>query len=276
MTIWLCIGYLLTHSLMVLFGRNRPRHFLRVVLLNTGLTAGFVGILFGGSLFLRLWLPVVFFWWAYRWSSRTLGTFHPLEFSLDPKILNLEGRFLGQPSLWWARRGNPWLIEVLHFFYFSYYLYTPVIGIVLYVDGRFREFEAMTFAVLLGYAVSYIFFAVTPVWGPRWALVKSGLLDPSEQQLQGYWFTRIINFIMYGGIALKGGAMPSAHSSTAIVFLVWSWVLWGGWGGIPATVIVTGMGVGSVYGRYHYVFDVLCGALLGAVCLWVAYGLLLA
>ena len=256
--------------MMVLFGRHRPDHSFRIVLLDFGLTALFIGILFVPSPFLRLWLPILLFWWAYSWSGHTLGAFHPQGFSLDRKIIRLEERFFGQPSLGWARRGNPWLTEILHFFYFTYYLYTPVLGIFLYREGRLREFEAMTLAVLLGYAVSYVFYAVTPAVGPRWALVETGLLDPSEQQLKGYWFTRVIHFIMYRGLALKGGALPSAHSSTGIVFLVWCWKLGGAWAGVPATVVFIGMGLGSVYGRYHYVSDILCGALLGAASLWLA------
>ena len=270
LTLWLCLAYLLAHSLMVLLGRERPGKLARILFVNLGWSACFLGGLLLDPPFWFLWLPVLFFWWAYRWSSHTLGAIHPADFSLDLKIIAWEERFLGQPSLWWARRGSPWITEIFHIFYFTYYLYTPVIGIYLCVEDRVREFEAMTFAVLLGYAVCYILFAVTPAVGPRWALVSAGLLDPSEQHLKGYWFTRIILFIMYRGVALKGGALPSAHSSTAVVFLAWCWKLWGLWGGVPALVIVAGMWIGSVYGRYHYVFDILLGALLGIACVALA------
>ncbi len=197
------------------------------------------------------------------------------EYSLDAKILGIEDRFLGQPSLWLARGKRTWRTELMHFFYFSYYLYTPILGVFLYLAGRFREFEAMAFAVLSAYAISCLFFALTPTVGPRWALVESGLLEESEQRLDGYGFTRLINFIMYRGTALKGGAMPSSHSSTAVVFLVWCWRVWGVWGGAPALIVVAGMWFGSVYGRYHYVLDILYGALLGLAAIWLADLLLL-
>ena len=86
----------------------------------------------------------------------------------------------------------------------------------------------------------------------------------------GYWLTDRMNSIMYGGMAHKGGAMPSAHSSTAVVFLIWCWRLWGIEGGLPATIAVGGMWIGSIYGRYHYVVDILVGALLGLLGVWVA------
>ena len=56
---------------------------------------------------------------------------------------------------------------------------------------------------------------------------------------------------------------------------VWCWRLWGVWGGAPALVVVAGMGLGSVYGRYHYVLDLVVGALLGLAAVWLADLLLL-
>ena len=277
--ICLAIAYLLIHSGMLLLASRRPQNSGRILAINLLLIAGFALLLLGttpqgqepaGLRFLRLWAPVIFFWWAYTWAGHTLHLFYPPDFSLDPLLIRLEGRWLGQPSLWWARYGSPWLTELFHGFYVSYYLYTPVLGIALYAQGRFREFEAMALAVMLGYAVGYSLSALIPVWGPRWGLVAAGLLETSEPKLRGYWITRAINSIMYGGIAHKGAAMPSTHSSTAVVFLVWCSRLWGIEGGILAGIIVVGMGVGSVYGRYHYVADVLCGAALGVLSIWIA------
>lgn len=268
--IWLCIIYLGIHSALVAFGRHRPRRFWLVMTVNAALAAAFVVISRWGAPFPRLWLPVAFFWAAYRWAELTLGAFHPPGFSWDVRIIPLERRLFGEASLAAARKAPRWVTEIFHFFYFTYYLYTPALGIFLYVQGRFREFEAMTFAVLFGYLVSYIFYSLTPVAGPRWALVDAGLLQPSEQRLPGYWFTRFFNVLMYSKVPLKGGAMPSAHSSTGIVFFAWCWQLWGTWGAIVAAVTVAGMWLGSVYGRYHYVLDILCGAAIGALSLWLA------
>ena len=274
-SIWLSVAYLLAHSLLLVLGRQRPERLTRLLLANAALIVGLLLVSLSDNLLLRLWSPILFFWWAYKWAGHTLNSIHPPEYSLDERILRLEDKILGQPSLWWARGKRPWLTELMHSFYFSYYLYTPILGVFLYLAGRFREFESMVFAVLSAYAISYLFFAVTPTLGPRWALVESSFLDESEQRLDGYAFTRLINYIMYRGPALKGGAMPSSHSSTAVVFLVWCWRVWGVWGGAPALVVVVGMWFSSVYGRYHYVLDVIVGALLGLAAVWLADWLLL-
>ncbi|MCZ6485050.1 MAG: phosphatase PAP2 family protein [Acidobacteria bacterium] len=282
--ICLAIAYLSVHSGMVLLGWRRAQGLKRILSTNLLLIACFVALLLGATSewrssgwlrFLRLWSPVIFFWWAYLWAGHTLHLFYPPGVSFDSVIIRWEKRFLGQPSLWWARNGSRWLTEVLHFFYASYYFYTPVLGIYLYAQGRFNEFEAMTFAVMLGYAVGYSLSPIFPVWGPRWGLVAAGLLESSQQKLRGYWVTHSINFIMYGGTAHKGAAMPSGHSSTAVVFLFWCYHLWGLWVGIPASIVVLAMGAGSVYGRYHYIADILCGAALGALSVWFADWLIL-
>lgn len=277
--IWLAIAYLLIHSGMVLLARCRPESCGRILVTNLLLIAGFLILLAGsatdrrelaGLHLLRLWAPVLFFWWAYTWAGHTLQLFYSPDHSLDPLLIRLEDRWLGQPSLWWARSGTPAVTELFHWFYVSYYLYTPVLGIYLYGQGRFLEFEAMAFAVILGYAIGYSLSALITVWGPRWALAEKGLLESREQKMQGYWITRSVNSIMYGGAAHKGAAMPSTHSSTAVVFFVWCLRLWGIEGAILAGIIVVGMGLGSVYGRYHYVVDVLSGAVLGIFSVWIA------
>jgi hypothetical protein len=88
----------------------------------------------------------------------------------------------------------------MHLFYASYYAYTPILGIYLYDQKRFLEFETVSFAVLFGYVVSYTFFALTPVVGPRWSLVQEGFLSSTEQRLEGYWITSFMNRIMYQGL----------------------------------------------------------------------------
>ncbi len=282
--IYLAIAYLLIHSGMILLATHRLRSSGRILLTNLLLIAWFAILLLAATPawqelawlgLLRLWAPMIFFWWAYKWAGHTLHLFYPSDLSLDPLLIRLENRWLGQPSLGWARYGSPWLTELFHGFYLSYYLYTPALGTYLYAQGRHREFEAMVFAVMLGYALGYSLSALIPVWGPRWGLVAAGLLKSSEQKLQGYWVTRFTHAIMYGGIAHKGAAMPSMHSSTAVVFLFWCSRLGGLEGGVLAGIVVVGMAVGSVYGRYHYVADVLCGVALGVLNVWIADRLIL-
>lgn len=276
---YLALAYLLISSGITALAPRPPRRRGRILAINFLLVACFVALLVlteglqetgsEWSRFFQLWAPVIFFWWAYKWAGNTLHLFYPEDFSWDSALIHFERKYLGLPSLGWAKRGSRGLTELLHFFYATYYLYTPALGVYLYAQADFSRFESMAVAVLLGYAISYLLFSFLPVWGPRWALVEAGLLESSEQQLRGYGLTRVINYVMYQGIAHKGGAMPSSHTSTAVVFLFWSARLWGFWGGVTAGVIVVGMGIGAIYGRYHYVSDIAAGMILGVFTLWV-------
>lgn len=276
----LALAYVAVHACFLLTARHPParrRNWLAVDLL---LAAGLSGLLWyghgstaGGRPLhpaLRLWGPVIFYWWAYTWAGRVLHVFHAPQESWDGALIGWEGRLLGQPSLWMARHGGRPGVEIMQLFYASYYLYTPVMGVALHLRGRFESFESMSFAVLLGYLVSYSCYTLMPVWGPRWGLVKAGLLQAEEQILRGYAVSAALNRLMYGGLAHKGGAMPSGHASTAIIFAVWCGRLWG-WEGLAAGwFIALGMMAASVFGRYHYVADVTAGALLGWLSLLCA------
>lgn len=276
----LALVYIAGHLIIVLTARRRLPSKNLLVATDLALALLFLGLLWGvpsygedppwGALFARLWAPILFFWWGYTWAGKILHAFYPPEFSIDRRFMGWEAKLFKQPSLWLAQGQRRWLTELMHFFYASYYLYTPILGIYLHSQQRFNEFEAMSSAVLIGYATSYLLFTLIPLWGPRWGLLETGQLDSSTQILKGYWLTAQMNRVMYEGPAHKGGAMPSSHSSTAVVFLIWSWRLWGAEGGVLAGVLVAGMWIGSVYGRYHYVVDILAGALLGLLGVWAA------
>ncbi len=271
---------LLVNSLHYLIARRPSPHAGRAHLTNLLLGVGFFVLsqLGGGErwndwpllLGLRLWAPIVFFWWGYAWAGRTLHFYYPPEFSYDRQLIDWDGRMFGQPSLWMARGRSRLLNETMNFFYFSYYFYTPVLGVALHYAGDFERFEAMALSVNLGYAICYSIYPLTPLWGPRWALVDQGHLPDDEKILSGYVVTNFMNKIMWGTTAHKGGAMPSAHSSTAIVFVIWCIRIWGLTGGLIGGSVAGVMFVATVYGRYHYVIDLIVGTTIGLFALWLA------
>lgn len=266
---------------------NRPRERRwRYHLVNLATSAFFVALAFVGAgselgqepalVLARLWLPIVYYWWAYAWAGATLHLFHPPEVSFDRALIATERRWFGNPALWMARGQPAWLNETMNFFYWSYYFYTPALGLALWLRGDFGRFEAMALSVNLGYAICYLFYPWYPLWGPRWALVSEGLLPEREQILDGYWITGFMNRIMWSDTAHKGGAMPSAHSSTCVLFMVWGARVWGTTGLVVCGAIGVAMFVSTVYGRYHYLIDVLVGAAIGLIALVAADALVAA
>ena len=223
----------------------------------------------------RLWLPIFYYWWAYGWAGTTLHVMYPPEFSFDRPLIAAETRWFGNPSAWMAVGKPRWLNEINNFFYWSYYLYTPVLAVALWTAGDWQRFEAMALAVNTGYMICYGLYPAYPLWGPRWALFSEGMLPKSEQILDGYLFTGIMNKIMWSGTPHKGGAMPSAHSAVCIIFMIWCQRVWGTEGMLVGGAIGIAMFISTVYGRYHYFIDVLVGTAIGLVALFVADALVL-
>ncbi len=275
----LTIPFAAVNSLHHLLARRPAANRGRIHIVNLMVAIGFFGLATAGQgdapgsavlLFARLWFPILYFWWAYTWAGHTLHLFHAPEFSYDRPLIDIEQRWLGNPSVWLARGRPPWMTELMNISYWLYLLYTPVLGIALYAAGDYRRFEAMALAVCLGYAISYSAYPWVPLWGPRWALVSEGLLPETERRLTGYLISDWTNRVMWSSTAHKGGAMPSAHSSTCVVFMVWCWRVWGETGAIVGIVIGGLMFVSTVYGRYHYVVDLLAGVTVGLVSLALA------
>ncbi len=272
----LAVSYLAAHGVLVLFSPVPWRRKAGLVGIDLTLLAVFSamltllpadpGAVSPAMRTLLLWAPVVFFWWAYFWAKHTLTAVHPPGRRLDDWLIRFE-EGIGQPSLRWGAQPRPWLSELLHLGYLSYYLYTPVLGVWLQGTGRYGDFQSMSAAVCGGYLVSYVLFALLPAQGPRWSLVDTGRLDPARRVPEGRALTRFTAWILYGGAAHRGGAMPSSHTSTAVVFAVWMWRLGGPELGAPAVLLASAMALGAVYGRYHFVSDVVAGAVLGVISL---------
>jgi len=276
-------AYLLGHSLLVLISRRLDRAAKGNTILVNGVVSALFFLMAGtvepdstpvhtGVRFLQLWSPVIFFWWAYLWAGRTLGSVFAEGAVIDPWLIRFESN-IGQPSLNWMRKGNRALTELAHAFYGTYYFYTLGLGLMLHLAGRYRDFQAMAGSVCLGYLISYLLFALVPAQGPRWSLVDSGLAEEKERTPDGHLITKLTLRLMYGGPAHRGGAMPSSHTSTAVVFVWWAFEIWGWPGGLGASVIAIGMCLGAIYGRYHFVTDILVGAIIGAGVIPAGYRL---
>jgi len=255
-------------------------------LFNLAAAFFFVGLAFAGAgtawgqsqtmTLARLILPIIYYWYAYAPAGPTLHLFHPSEFSYDKPLIRAEQKLFGNPSLWMARNRSKALHEFMQFFYWSYFFFIPALSVGLYLQGDFRRFEAMALAMCFAYAISYLIYPWTPLWGPRWALVEEGLLPDDEKILPGYFFANFMNRIIWSDTAHKGGAMPSAHSAICIIFMIWCVRVWGPTGAMVGGVVGTFMFISTVYARYHYVIDVIVGTAIGVAAVYLADLMILA
>jgi len=207
------------------------------------------------AFFLRHWYPLIFFILLYEETRHLVHLIFPGFF--DPLINRLElGLFGVYPTVWMQKFICYGLNEYLMFSYSFYYFLLVVLGMGLYLTRKIKEFDDLLFTSAVAYYISYLGFILFPVEGPRFALMNHHQVD-----LNGGFFTSLAqNLIRVAGI--HGGAMPSSHVAVALVVLVYArrhhrvlyYVLF---------PLVASLFFSTVYGRFHYVSDVVAGLLVG-------------
>jgi membrane-associated phospholipid phosphatase len=146
--------------------------------------------------------------------------------------------------------------------YFSYYFLIGVPLLVLFVKRRDRDAAQLTWALSLAFFVSYLGFIIYPVQGPRFEF--AGIY---QHDLEGFLFVPLVGALMKTA-AIHGGCMPSSHVAAALVSLFYLFKFNRRWGRV-CVIPVTLLCLGTVWGRFHYLSDVVVGTLIAAIVLWI-------
>ena len=215
--------------------------------------------------FFRYYYPVLMFLFMYEETGRLNMLFH--THLLDDVVIKWEMTFLGfQPAVMFHRVFH-WAIfsEYMHLAYFSYFFLLSLIPLYFYIKGRYREFFETIFITSVVFYVCYLIFIIFPVAGPRVAI--PGL---NNDPRLGYIFVWIMGKIYAVG-EIAGGAFPSSHCAVATVILIATFRHIGSrWFRVAMLVDVVSLYASTVYGRYHYVVDVIAGIAVGAFCYYIA------
>lgn len=202
--------------------------------------------------------PIVAFSLLYSEAAVLNRAFHPDGF-LDRTILSAEAfLFGGQPSQTW-RAAAPWppLAEYLHFAYFSYYLCIPLLPITMRVAGGREALHRVLGMMALAFTAGFVLFILIPVRGPFHEFIPA---DPEEL---GYFFPKVVHGILHRGSSF-GTAFPSSHCSVG--FTVWFLAMrYHKPLALLLAFFIPAMAIGTVYGGFHYLVDVLAGIALAGV-----------
>lgn len=207
--------------------------------------------------FFRDWYPAIAFPFLYKEVELFAGAFG--NWSLTDSLQSLEvSLFAGHPSIYLSERVSSIpLSEYLHFCYLAYVVLFPIIGGYWYFTGKKAWFRELLFLISLTYAVSYLFYILYPVDSPFY------LAPPPGEPLAGHTFYDLVHFVSERGGA-RGGAFPSSHVSISTVILLVTlgrqprWAFW-------LLPIYLGLVFATVYGRFHYVLDIVAGLMLAFV-----------
>ena len=260
---WLVIGYSLLMVLLILL-LGRPLHvyygelaFYCSTAVIAGLIARNVDLSRGRwHAVIRLIYPGLMFMFFYTMTGGLM--FLVFDRFLDPQLAAFEHALFGlNPTLYIDRHLlNPVLNEIFSLCYGLYYFMIPVFGLTIIWKKHYETTIGFLAAMCITFFLSYILFFLYPVEGPRWFFASE-----FQNLIESPFSRPLVEFVIDNG-AVRGGCMPSSHFGVAVVILMYCyrhyrkaarWLL----------PIVTGLAIGTVWGRFHYVTDVIVGGLIG-------------
>ena len=161
------------------------------------------------------------------------------------------------PTVWMQMFISFGLSEYMMFSYIFYFFMITILGLGLFLSHKIRELDNFFFTTAVTFFFSYLGFIFFPVAGPRFALA-----DLHQIELGGGLISHFAQHLI-GRAGIQGAAMPSSHVAVALVVLIYAkrhhrllfYVL---------SPMVFSLFVATVYGRFHYVSDVIAGLLVGA------------
>jgi membrane-associated phospholipid phosphatase len=176
----------------------------------------------------------------------------------DQYLLALEGHvFTTPPTVWVGQHGSPWITELVELGYFSYFVLLMIVAGTFYARKMLRSFREVMDASVLSYMMCYVVFLLFPTEGPAHTLIAQHNF-PLPGGGPFHWAVLLIQ--KHAGV--HGNAFPSAHVAGGVVAVIFAW-RYARKLGIALTPLVLLLCVGAVYDRYHYVSDVLAGAIIG-------------
>jgi membrane-associated phospholipid phosphatase len=206
----------------------------------------------GGGLLLRNFVPVAFilamYWLPAELVTRTHPSFERMLSGFDRRCLN--GRELTLPN-----GASRLTIDTLELAYLLCSPLIPVGMIFLYLGGVAFEADRYWTALLLGAALSYGGLPWLPTRPPR-TVHPNGAACSSRM--------RALNLRVLDHASVQLNTFPSGHVATSLAAALAVTAAFP-MAGAALGVLALGIAAASIIGRYHYVADVLAGAVVAVV-----------
>jgi membrane-associated phospholipid phosphatase len=207
--------------------------------------------------FCRHWYPHLFFLFCFEELGKLVHLVSPGW--QDAKLMGFDHWLTGvNPPLWLEQFATTARNDFFQFAYLTYFLHLLVVGGILYYRRDWHGYWSVMTYSAVGYSIGYVIAIVFPIQSPWFAMAGAW-----HGELRGGPFTLAINFIEHYG-RVRGAAFPSEHvaGSCAALWGAWRHQRWLFWVMLP---LVLCMCASTVWGRYHYVADVIAGLVTGTL-----------
>jgi membrane-associated phospholipid phosphatase len=259
---WYVVVYLGIAIVLMLANPNRDAqigllaglHAVGIAVLVTARRLGLANYRVGGLLL--DFYPLVLFPFLYIEVGVVDGILHPGIFG-DDVIQRWEDALFGSQLSQTLHLKFPsrLLGEYLHVGYSSYYFLGPALAFTLWFTRPRVQFERAIGTVGLSFCISFVIFILYPVAGPYHAFT------PPDAEAVGYLMPHVTRGILDRGSAV-GAAFPSSHMAVALTLWIMAMRYHKGLA-VLYLCLVPALGMGAIYGGYHYAIDIVAGAVLG-------------
>jgi membrane-associated phospholipid phosphatase len=190
-----------------------------------------------------------------------MAKIHPAK--MDAALWHIDDvLFGGSLSLRVEALQRPWLTD---FFSFCYFLFLPYLlfSFVYYFCSDVGLLKKFVIGLFTIYGIGFLGYTFVPAAGPHIAFANRFSIP-----LTGSWITRWNAAVVDPG-SNGVDAFPSLHCAVSTFLLgfdrrhrLWRFRMY--------LLPCVGLWVSTIYLRYHYFIDVVCGFLLAALGLWLA------
>ena len=217
--------------------------------------------------FVRIFYPIVLILLAWNEIDALVRMFYGTYWTTE-QIVRIEKLVFGvYPTIWIQQFLYPWLVELMNFFYDSYYLFMPIVSLILFFKKKDEEASAAFSLITAVLFSNFILFYLFPTLGPHHKFEELKTLNHT-----GYFFGEITRTIQANG-SIRGGAIPSSHVSAAITWALIA-LRYERKLGYILLPMVFGVGIATVYLGYHYALDPICGFIWALIVFPIALKIL--
>lgn len=225
------------------------------------------------SLTIRKFYLLVFVYFIYNQTNTYITFINPNLY--DELFIKIDRAICGDnPTHLTLQFANPYLTEFLQFCYMTFFFMPIIHGIELHIRKKNTEFDLLLRNILFGFYLSYLLYFFLPAIGPRFILHDFTTLS---KELPGVFLTEFFRSVVNTGGGIINAAippemqvhrdcMPSGHTMMTLINIYLSFKFKSK---LRYVFLVIGSGLifATVYLRYHYVIDVIAGAVFFYVSL---------
>jgi len=204
-----------------------------------------------------LFYPLFFLFVIFESFFMILPFFNPHDY--DAQLTQLDFQLLGvHPTVWIEQWVRPWLTDLMYLLYLFYFPLPLFILSYLYRKKEYKKLDRSVFLLFVVYFGAYLGYFAVPAMGPRF---YEPLMSLQHKSLDGLILAAPIRNLIGIFEPNKFDVFPSLHMAISLctLMLMGKYKRKMFWTFLP---IVLGIWVSLVYCRYHYLTDMIAGAVL--------------